>query len=155
MAVGPNSGDRDQALKKAKVVTTPNLGFSEEDKEGTFQPHDDVLVITIRISGYDVKRVLVDQGSRAEIMYPDLYKGLNLKLEDLEKYDSPLVGLDGRLVVPYEMIRLAVQAGNKEMQVSFIVIEAYSPYTAILAKPWFYAMGAVSSILHLKVKYPT
>ena len=155
MAVGPNSGDRDRALKKAKVVTTPNLGFSEEDKEGTFQPHDDVLVITIRISGYDVKRVLVDQGSRAEIMYPDLYKGLNLKLEDLEKYDSLLVGLDGRLVVPYGMIRLPVQARNKEVQVSFIVIEAYSPYTAILAKPWFYAMGAVSSILHLKVKYPT
>ena len=56
-------------------------------------------MVTLRIGGYDVKRVLVDQGSGVEIMYPDLYKGLNLKLEDLSKYDSPLVGFDGRVVV--------------------------------------------------------
>ena len=60
------------------------------------------MVVTIRIGGYDVRRVLVDQGNGAEIMYPDLYKGLNLRPEDLEKYDSPLVGFDGRLVIPTE-----------------------------------------------------
>ena len=65
-------------------------------------------MVTIQIEGYDVRRVLVDQGSGAEIMYPDLYKGLNLRLEDLEKYNSPLVGLDGRLVTPGGMIRLPV-----------------------------------------------
>ena len=69
------------------MVVTPILGFSDKDKEGTFQPHDDALVVTIRIGGYDVKRVLVDQGSGVKIMYPYLYKGLNLKLEDLERYD--------------------------------------------------------------------
>ena len=100
MAMGLDSGDRDWTLKKAKMVATPILGFPEEDKEGTFQPHDDVLVVTIRIGGYDVKRVLVDQGSGAMIMYPDLYKGLNLKPKDLERYDLPLIGFDGRMVVP-------------------------------------------------------
>ena len=47
------------------------MGFSEEDKVGTFQPHDDALVVALQIGGYDVKRVLVDQGSETEIMYPD------------------------------------------------------------------------------------
>ena len=65
-------------------------------------------MVTIHIEGYDVRRVLVDQGSGAEIMYPNLYKGLNLRPEDLEKYNSPLVGLDGRLVTPGGMIRLPV-----------------------------------------------
>ena len=88
-------------------------------------------------------------------MYLDLYKGLNLRPKDLEKYDSPLVGFDGRLLVPCGMIRLPVQAKDEEVQVSFIIIEAYSPYTAILARPWLHAMGEVSSNLHLKVKYPT
>ena len=46
---------------------------------------------SLRIGGYDVKRVLVDQGSGIEIMYPDLFKGLNLRPEDLITYDSPLV----------------------------------------------------------------
>ena len=61
----------------------PILGFSNEDKIRTIQPHDDTLVVTLRIGGYDVKRVLVDQGSAVEIMYPNLYKGLNLKPKNL------------------------------------------------------------------------
>ena len=64
--------------KRARVGATPLIGFSEEDKQGTLQPHDDALVVTLRIGGYDVKRVLVDQGSAVEVMYPDLYMGLNL-----------------------------------------------------------------------------
>ena len=77
----------------------------------------------------------MDQGSKVEIMYLDLYKGLNLKPEDLEKYDSPLVGFDGRTVIPRGMIKLPVQAGDEEVKVNFIVIETYFPYTTILARP--------------------
>ena len=51
------------------------LSFSEEDKIGTTQPHDDVLLITLRIGDYDVKIVMVDGGSIAKVIYPDLYKG--------------------------------------------------------------------------------
>jgi len=47
-----------------------------------------------------VRRVLVDQGNGAEIMYHDLYKGLKLKFKDLAYYDSPLVGFDGKTVIP-------------------------------------------------------
>ena len=53
------------------------------------------------------------------------------------------------------MIRLPVQARDEEVQVNFIVVGAYSPYTAILTKPWLHAIGVVSSTLHLKVKFPT
>lgn len=49
-----------------------------------------------------MKRVMVDQGSRDEIMYPDLYKGLGLKPEDLREYDNPLVGFDGKMVRVWE-----------------------------------------------------
>ena len=76
------------------------LGFSDEDKLGTIQPHDDALVVTLRIGGYDVKRVMIDQGSAAEIMYLDLYKGLGLKPENLTAYSSSLVSFEGKMVVP-------------------------------------------------------
>ena len=72
-------------------------------------------MVTIRIGGYDVKRMLVNQESGVEIMCPDLYKGLKLKPEDLERYDSPLIGFDGRMVVPRGMIRLPVQVGVEEV----------------------------------------
>ena len=55
-----------------------------------------------------MKRVLVDQGSGAEIMYLDLYKRLNLKLEDLTTYDSPLVNFDGKVVILRGQIRFSM-----------------------------------------------
>ena len=58
--------------KRAKIEIQPVLGFSNEDKIETIQPHEDALVVTLKIEGYDVKRVLVDQGSAIEIMYLDL-----------------------------------------------------------------------------------
>ena len=82
------------------------MGFSDEDKIGTIQLHDDALVITLRIGGYDVKRVMVDQGSTVEIMYPDLDKGLNLRAEDLTPYSSPLVSFEGKIIIPKGQIRL-------------------------------------------------
>ena len=141
--------------KRARVSATPLIGFTEDDKQGTIQPHEDALVVTLRIGGYDVKRVLVDQGSAVEVMYSDLYKGLNLKQEDLSPYDSPLVSFEGKIVIPKGMIRLPVQADSDVVEVDFIVVDAYSPYTAIVARPWFHALGAVSSTLHQKVKYPS
>ena len=64
------------------------------------QPHDNALVVILRIGGYDVKRVLVDQGNDAEIMYPDLFRGLKLRPEDLTCNDSLLIGFDGKIVFP-------------------------------------------------------
>ena len=102
-----------------------------------------------------MKRVMVDQGSGAEIMYPDLYKGLNLKLENLTAYDSPLVSFDGKVVTPRGQIRLPVQVGLEVVEVDFIMVDAYSPYTAIVARPWLHALGAVFSTPHFKLKYPS
>ena len=123
--------------------------------QGTIQPHDDALVVTLRIGGYDVKRVMVDQGSAAKIMYPDRYKGLGLKPEDLTTYSLPLVSFEGKMVVPKRQIRLPVQAGADVVKVDFIVVNAFSPYTAIIGRPWLHSLGAVSSTLHQKVKYPS
>ena len=127
----------------------------EEDKTGTIQPHDDALVVTLKIGGYDVRQVLVDQGSAVEIMYLDLYKGLNLKPEDLTAYESPLVSFEGKTVIPKGQIRLPIQTDSEVVEVDFIVVNSYSPYTAIVARPWLHALGATSSTLHQKVKYPS
>ena len=61
----------EKQVRESKRITSKallTLSFSKEDKVGTFQPYDDALVVALHIRGYDVKRVLVDQGSRAEIM---------------------------------------------------------------------------------------
>ena len=101
-----------------------------------------------------MKRVMVDQGSAAEIMYPDLYKGLNLKAEDLMPYNSPLMSFEGKIVIPKGQVILPVQTGSEVVEVDFIVVDTYSLYTAIVTRPWLHTLGAVFSTLHQKVKYP-
>ena len=94
MTISPQSVEsREEApLKKLRTQDQPILGFSEDDNEGIIQSHDDALVLTLQIAGFDVKKVMIDQGSGVEIIYLDLFKGLRLKLDDLSKYDIPLVG---------------------------------------------------------------
>ena len=79
-----------------------------------------------------MKRVLVDQ---------DLYKGLNLKPEDLTAYDSSLVSFEGKTVTSRGQIRLPIQTGLEVVNVDFIVVDAYLPYTTIVARPWLHALG--------------
>ena len=48
-----------------------------------------------------------------------------------------------------------MQTGSEMVEVDFIVVDAYSPYTAIVARPWLHTLGAISSTLHEKIKYPS
>ena len=95
-----------------------------------------------------MKMVMVDQGSVVEIMYPDLYKGLSLRVEDLTPYSSLLVSFEGKVIIPKGQIRLPVQTGSVTVEVDFIIVDAYSPYTTIVARPWLHTLGEVSSTLH-------
>ena len=88
-------------------------------------------------------------------MYTDLYKGLSLRAEDLTPYSSPLVGFEGKVIIPKGQIKLPVQIGSETMEVDFIVVDTYSRYTAIVAIPWLHTLEAISSTLHQKVKYPS
>ena len=130
-----SSEDGSHESKRARLDRPLVMGFSDEDKIGTIQPHDDALMIILRIGGYDVKRVMVDQGSAIEIMYPDLFKGLNLRAEDLTPYSFPLVSFEGKVIIPKGQIRLPVQTGSETVEADFIVVDAYSPYIVIVARP--------------------
>ena len=90
--------DMQPSEKKLKFTWEP-IAFNDDDLEGTIQSHDDAMVVIAQINGFIVKRVLVDQGSSAEVMYPDLFRGLGLKNQGLSKYDTPLVGFDGQMVI--------------------------------------------------------
>ena len=48
-----------------------------------------------------------------------------------------------------------MQTGSETVEVDFIVVDAYSPYTAIVVRPWLHTLGAVSSTLRQKIKYPS
>ena len=94
-----SSEDGSHEPKKTRLDRPLVMGFLDEDKIGAIQPHN-ALVIILRIWGYDDKRMMVDQGNAAESMYPDLFKGLNLRTENLMPYSSPLVSFEGKVIIP-------------------------------------------------------
>ena len=126
-----NCTGKQPSKKKLKFTKEP-IAFNDDDLEGTIQPHDDALVVTARKHGFIVKRVLIDKGSGTEVMYLDLFKGISLKNEDLSKYDTPLVGFDGRMVIPKGQISLPMNMEGKEVTATLIVVASY---TAILGRP--------------------
>ena len=65
MSLQMAGSEEEASCKKARVSKQPIIRFSEEDKLGTIQPHDDALMVTLQIAGFDVKRVTVNQGSGA------------------------------------------------------------------------------------------
>ena len=135
--------------------TQESIAFNDDDLEGITYPYDYALIVTAQINGFIVKRVLVDQGSGAKVMYLDLFEGLGLKKEDLSKHDTPLVRFDGRMVILEGQILLPVNMEGKEVMMTFIMVDSFSPYMAILGRSWIHAMGAVLSTLHVKVKFHT
>ena len=78
------------------MTSEEQMFFSDEDLRDVQTPHENSLVIKLRIGDSDIERVLIDQGSCSEIMYPNLFHGLGLKQSDLQLYDAPLVGFLGK-----------------------------------------------------------
>ena len=52
--------------------------FLEEDARGVKQPHDDPLVIMVMIEGFNTRRVLVDNGNSADIIYLSAFQQLRV-----------------------------------------------------------------------------
>lgn len=88
-------------------------------------------------------------------MYFNLHQGLGLTQKDLLNYYTPLIAFDGIVMTLVGQIQLFVVAGGKEVLVNFIVVHSYSPYTAILGRPWIHSMGPLPFSLQQKVKFTT
>ena len=130
------------------------ISFSDSDLRDVQLPHNDPLVVTLRIGNYDIQRVLIDQGSFAEVMYQDLYEKLGLSEVDLSSFTTPIFGFSGEPVIPLGKMVLPVLAGPVNLQTEFIVVKASSPYNAIMGRDWLHRMKAILSTLHQKLRFP-
>ncbi|KAK3033935.1 hypothetical protein RJ639_032367 [Escallonia herrerae] len=145
--------------KKSKTVPVAAITFSDEDSKHIQTPHDDPLVITVRAGNFGVKRVLIDNGSSAEILFFDAFKKMNIPTDRLRKTDTPLYGFSNHPVAAEGIIALPVAIGTPPAQANFIldfvVVKVPSAYNAILGRPALNQLQAVVSTYHLKMKFPT
>ena len=85
------TAELEPAAKKARTER-PKIWFSDKDLDGVQLPHNNPLVLTLKLKNFLVQRVLVDLGSLSEILYYDCIKKMGLKDEDLQAARTPLVG---------------------------------------------------------------
>ncbi|KAH7847010.1 hypothetical protein Vadar_020735 [Vaccinium darrowii] len=139
---------------RAEGITETPITFTDDDLEGVSVPHNDALVITLRIGEYDVEKILVDQGASTEIMYYDTFKRMELPVNSLQKCLIPLVGFSAQTVWPMGKVTLPVRAGSVVLKTDFLVVDIPSSYNVIIGRTWMHKMKAVSSTYHQKIKYP-
>ena len=111
----------------------------DEDSSRIHHPHDVVIVITLLIAGYSTRRVLIDNGSSADILYYPAFQQMNLGREQLRPVHSPFVGFGGMKVQHVGTISLPVVVRAYPQQVTrnvnFLVVDCSSSYNAIIGRP--------------------
>lgn len=147
-----------QPSKKFKSDST--ISFSDEDYEGVLAPHHDALVVTASIDDYLVNKVLIDNGSSVNILYHHALSQMDLRGIQMDKCsESPLYGFGNNPVQIEGVITLRVGLGQQprriQSETKFYVVKVASSYNAILGRPMLTAIMAVTSIPHLKMKFPT
>ena len=130
------------------------MSFSDRDLARIYCPHNDALVITLRVKDYDVKRILIDQGSSCEIMYYETFKQLKLEDKDLAPTVSSQIGFNSMPEWPVGKIILPVRARSMTKQMEFCVLKVPSTYNIILGRTWLHAMRSVASTYHQVLRFP-
>ena len=90
----------------------PVIGFSEEDARRLHHPHDDALVVSLRVGDYNMHRVLIDNGSSADILYYTAFQQMRIDRERLIPTNAPLVGFGGSWVFPLGAVTLSIIVGD-------------------------------------------
>ena len=113
----------------------------------------------LMIEGFNTRRVLVDNGSSANIIYLSAFQQLKVDPKRLRPFESPLVIFSGDKAYPQGIVTLTVTAGLYPLQVTnkhnFLVVDSPSSYNVIIGRPTFTHWKVATSTYCLKVKFPT
>ena len=137
------------------------ISFSEKDEEGVRHPHNDALVLALKMGPHRVKRVLVDAGSSADILFFTAFINMGYGVHDIKQYKTPtpLTGFTGNTVYPMGYVTVPVLFGQAPKviatSIEFLVIDIPSVYNAIIGRRTLHRIRGVPSSYHLKLKFPT
>ncbi|KAJ9545671.1 hypothetical protein OSB04_025378, partial [Centaurea solstitialis] len=140
---------------KEKELDATKISFDIEDMSDAHQKHHDALVIQLTIGNCLTKRVLIDGGSSANVIFAETLKIMGIDRSNIVRRTTTLIGFNGDATSTLGEIILPVFAKGINKQTKFNVIDCPSAYNAILGRPWIHDMKAVPSTYHQKIKFPS
>ena len=147
-----------QAVSKLSRLDT-TITFSDSDLEGFQHPHDDLLVVRAIVANTTVHRVLIDNGSSADIIFASSFDKMGVGREKLEPVNTHLRGFSKEKVLPLGSIQLVLTLGEPPCQATttarFLIVDAPSAYNMLLGRPSLNAIKAIPSAYHMIIKFPT
>ena len=136
-----------------------SITFSNSDLEGCQHPHDDPLVVHAVVANKTVHRVLIDNGSSANIIFASAFDKMGIGREKLEPVNTHLRGFSREKVLHLGSIQLVLTLGDPPCQATtttrFLVVDAPSAYNMLLGRPSLNAIKAIPSAYHMMIKFPT
>ncbi|XP_021803037.1 uncharacterized protein LOC110747146 [Prunus avium] len=129
-----------KALEKIRVIS-----FTQKDMEGIEFSHNDALVVTLRVANSMVKRVMIDGGSSADVLFWSTFKRMKLDEKKIQPNPTPIYAFEGTKAQPIGDVTLPVIAVGKTLFVTFVVVDAPSAYNAIMGRNWIHRMDEEAS----------
>ncbi|XP_021598823.1 uncharacterized protein LOC110604823 [Manihot esculenta] len=135
------------------------ISFSQEDAHDIEMPHDDALVIEAIVHNFRVRKILVDDGSKVNLLPYRVFQQMDIPEEQMVRDQAPVKGIGGALVPVEGKVKLALTLGEapstRTHYAVFLVVKLPLSYNAILGRPVLYDFEVVTSIRYLTMKFPT
>ncbi|XP_074378187.1 uncharacterized protein LOC141719690 [Apium graveolens] len=156
----PRSPDFGEEVLSIQSLPDLVISFTSKDYEGVNPNHSAALVVTLDIFDIEVRRMLIDNGSSVNILFKHTLDQMQLgSVRSNECRKDPLYGFRHNLVPIQGTLYLPVFFRTAPNQVThvikFYVINAPSSYNEIIGRSALTMMQAITSISHLKIKFPT
>jgi hypothetical protein len=135
-----------------------SLTFDARDVDLRSAPHIDAMVISCSVSGWDLHKVLIDNGSQADIIFLHAFDRMGISHSLLKPSDNPLYGFGGKGTFPVGKIELPLSFGiapnARSEQVTFDIVDMVYPYNAIMGRGSINKFEAAIHGLYLCMKIP-
>ncbi|XP_025703588.1 uncharacterized protein [Arachis hypogaea] len=136
----------------------PQITFQPDDHNINVTNLDDSVVISLQLRDLLVKKVLLDPGSSADVLFYFIFQKMKLSSNILQPFTGDLVGFSGERVSVMGSVWLQTTLGedplSKTSDIQYLVVDCFSPYNLILDRPFLNRFGAIVFTIHLCVKFP-
>lgn len=131
------------------------ITFPPVDLNRVLQSHEDALILKLGIGDFDVRGILVDPGSSANLLQILAYRQIGLLPSVLENPRQILSGFNGVSTTSLGDVVLPIQAGPVTQNVQFSVVKDRSTFNVIMGCTWLHNMKVIPSTYHQMVRYLT